>query len=128
MMAERGVVVSHTTITRWVLRHVPGYARRWARYSRAVDPSWRMDETAASFRGDRHYLYRAVDRREKSMDSVWKAVVVIDRRYLNNIVEQNHRPIKRRCASMSGFKSFRTAAVTLAGVELAHRIHKCHFS
>jgi hypothetical protein len=50
------------------------------------------------------------------------------RRYLNNIVEQDHRAIKRRCAAMLGFKSFATAAVTLAGVELAHRIRKRQFS
>ena len=34
---------------------------------------------------------------------------------------------KRRRASMAGFKSFNTAAVTLAGVELAHRIRKRQF-
>jgi transposase-like protein len=184
MMAERGVVVSHTTIMRWVLRwhmlrYVPEYERRWARYSRPVDPSWRMDETAVSVRGGKHYLYRAVDRHGQSVDSVlrgdrsmdaaqaffrnavvsqwspgwpskvnlhgnsashralrllsqedprWRAVVVRDRRYLNNIVEQDHRAIKRRCASMLGFKSFLTATVPLAGVELAHRIHKRQFS
>jgi hypothetical protein len=49
-------------------------------------------------------------------------------RYLNNIVEQDHRAIKRRCASMLSLKSFRTAAVTLAGVELVHRIRKRQFS
>jgi hypothetical protein len=58
----------------------------------------------------------------------WRSVVVRSRRYLNNIVEQDHRAIKRRCASMLTLKSFRTAAVTLAGVELAHRIRKRQFS
>jgi DDE domain len=46
----------------------------------------------------------------------------------NNIVEQDHRAIKRRCAPMLALKSFRTAAVTLARVELAHRIRKRQFS
>src|ERR1700694_5551276 len=49
-------------------------------------------------------------------------------KYLNNIVEQDHRAIKRRCASMKGFKSFTNAAITIAGIELAHRIHKRQFS
>jgi len=44
--------------------------------------------------------------------------------YLNNILEQDHRAIKRRCASMLGYKSFRNVAITLTGIELAHRIHK----
>jgi hypothetical protein len=38
--------------------------------------------------------------------------------------QQDHRAVKRRCAPMMALKSFRTAAVTLAGVELAHRIRK----
>jgi hypothetical protein len=46
------------------------------------------------------------------------------RRYLNHVVEQDHRAIKQRCASMLGLKSFRSAAITFAGIELAHRIRK----
>jgi hypothetical protein len=61
-------------------------------------------------------------------DPKWKSVVVRCCRYLNNIVEQDHRAIKRRCASMLGLKSFRTAAITFAGVELAHRIRKRQYS
>ena len=58
----------------------------------------------------------------------WRSVVIRSRRYLNNIVEQDHRAIKRRCAPMLALKSFRAAAVTLAGVDLAHRIRKRQFS
>jgi transposase-like protein len=36
--------------------------------------------------------------------------------------------IKRRCASMMGFKSFENASIALAGVGLAHRIRKRQFS
>jgi hypothetical protein len=36
--------------------------------------------------------------------------------------------LPRRCVSMGGFKSFRTAAITLAGIKLAHRIRKKQFS
>src|ERR1700676_2827805 len=75
MLAERGVVVSHTTIYRWVQQYVPEFDRRWSRYAKAV-----------------------------------------------------HRAIKGRCAPMLSLKSFRTAAITLAGVELAHRIRKGQFS
>ena len=57
-------------------------------------------------------------------NSRWQSVTVRARRYLNNIVEQDHRAIKRRCRSMLGLKSFRTAAATFSGIELAHRIRK----
>lgn len=45
-------------------------------------------------------------------------------KYLNNIVEQDHRAIKRAVRPMLGFKSFWTAAITLAGIELMHMIRK----
>jgi putative transposase len=44
-------------------------------------------------------------------------------KYLNNIVEQGHRAIKRQTRPMLGFKSF-WSAVTLTGVELMHMIRK----
>jgi putative transposase len=45
-------------------------------------------------------------------------------KYLHNIVEQDHRSIKRQTRPMLGFKSFWSASVTLAGVELMHMIRK----
>jgi putative transposase len=45
-------------------------------------------------------------------------------KYLNNIVEQDYRAIKRVTRPTLGFKSFPSAAATLAGVELMHMIRK----
>ena len=45
-------------------------------------------------------------------------------KYLNNIVEQDHRAVKRLTRPMLGFKSFWSAATTLAGIELLHMIRK----
>ncbi|MDE9484150.1 IS6 family transposase [Xenorhabdus bovienii] len=45
-------------------------------------------------------------------------------KYLNNLVEQAHRNIKRRIRQMRGFKSFRRAQTLLAGIELIHMIRK----
>ena len=44
--------------------------------------------------------------------------------YLNNIVAQDHRVINRLVRPMLGFKSLRSAAATLAGIELMHMIRK----
>src|SRR5580698_6863309 len=49
MMAERGIAVSHTTIMRWVLRYVPEYEVRWARFARSPGSSWRMDSGERSW-------------------------------------------------------------------------------
>src|SRR5215831_4975927 len=178
MMAEREVTVSHTTIMRCVRHYVPEYERRWSRFSKPTQSSWRMDETSVSVRGRWNYLYREVDRNGKSVhsllredrtigsaqeffrqavkvkgspwpekinldgnaashlglrllgeeDSRWRSVTVRARRYLNILIEQDHRAIKQRLRPMLGLKSFHTAAVTFSGIELAHRIRKRQFT
>ncbi len=45
-------------------------------------------------------------------------------KYLNNIIEQDHRFIKRLMRPMLGFKNFISAAATLAGIETANMIRK----
>jgi transposase-like protein len=49
-------------------------------------------------------------------------------KYLNNLIEQDHRNIKSRVAVMLGFKQFKNAVVTIAGIELMHRIRKGQFN
>ncbi|WP_375792033.1 IS6 family transposase [Paraburkholderia atlantica] len=49
-------------------------------------------------------------------------------KYLNNLIEQDHRNIKSRVNAMLGFKNFGNAAVTISGVELMHRIRKGQFN
>ena len=48
-------------------------------------------------------------------------------KYLNNLIEQDHRSVKQQIATMLGFKGFATAAITIAGIELMHRIRKGQF-
>jgi putative transposase len=45
-------------------------------------------------------------------------------KYLNNIIEQDHRAIKRRTRPMLGFKTFRCARILLSGIDLMHMIKK----
>jgi len=45
-------------------------------------------------------------------------------KYFNNIVEQDHRAVKRVTRPMLGFKSFEAAQGTLVGIELMHMIKK----
>lgn len=53
-----------------------------------------------------------------------ETITVRQNKYLNNLIEQEHRNIKRRIRSMLGFKSFRRAQTLLAGIELLHMIRK----
>jgi hypothetical protein len=45
-------------------------------------------------------------------------------KYLNNLVEQDHRAVKRITRPRLGFKSFATAHATLVGIELMHMLKK----
>jgi len=47
---------------------------------------------------------------------------------LNNLIDQDHRGVKQRIAVMLGFKRFKNAAITIAGIELMHRIRKGQFA
>ena len=60
-------------------------------------------------------------------NEVWKDTKLRSSKYLNNMIEQDHRGIKARIGPMLGFKRFRRAKITIAGIELLHRIRKNQF-
>jgi putative transposase len=51
-------------------------------------------------------------------------IEILQVKYLNNIVEQDHRFIKKITKPMMGFKAFHSAKATLDGIETAHMIRK----
>ncbi|MBX9488592.1 IS6 family transposase [Yersinia enterocolitica] len=172
MMAERGVIVDHSTLHRWVIRLVQLLDKTFRRHKCTVVRRWSMDETYIKIKGQWKYLYRAVDTVGQTIDFLLTArrdaaaalrffrkatrhhgepeIVTIDKsganraalttlnankpeeermtirqsKYLNNLIEQNHRNIKRRIRSILGFKSFRRAQTILTGIELIHMIRK----
>jgi DDE superfamily endonuclease len=105
MMAERGVVISHSTILRWVQRYVPEFERRWSRYARGVNSS--LDETAVSVRGGTRYLYRAVDKYGKTFDSL----LCTDRSELSAIRFHAYNPLAGGAFS----RNFADSAAVAAG-------------
>ena len=52
------------------------------------------------------------------------AITIRQVKYLNNVVEQDHRGVKRVTRLMLGFKTFDAAQATLAGIELMHMLRK----
>jgi putative transposase len=56
------------------------------------------------------------------------AIEVCQVRYLNNIMEQDHRAVKRITRPRPGFKSFDAAQCTLAGIELMPMLKKGHLA
>ncbi|WP_267379633.1 IS6 family transposase [Bacillus sp. GM_Baccil_2] len=45
-------------------------------------------------------------------------------KHLNNLIEQDHRHVKRRFAKSAGFQSIRHASRTLKGIETVHALYK----
>ena len=60
----------------------------------------------------------------KDSGEIAKRVLVRSNKYLNNLIEQDHRRVKQRLGPMLGLKSFLTADVVISGIELAEKIKK----
>jgi len=58
------------------------------------------------------------------MFGIFIPILVRQIKYLNNIIEQDHRAVKRITKPMMGFKAFHSAQATLAGIELHHMLKK----
>ena len=54
-------------------------------------------------------------------------IEILQVKYLNNVIEQDHRFIKKLTRPMKGIKSFQSASATLDGIEVAHMIRKRQF-
>jgi putative transposase len=110
---------------------------QWRSLYRAVDATGQTDERAAT-----RFLTKAIRRHgvpEKITidgseadaaairgynEAHATAIIIRQVKYLNNVVEQDHRSVKRVTRPMLGFKSFYAAHYTLAGVELMHMLRK----
>src|SRR5918993_4582569 len=167
MLQDRGVMVDHTTIFRWIQAYAAELEKRIRPQLRLSNGSWRVDETYVKAKGRWTYLYRAVDSRGQTIDFLLSAkrdaeaakrffrkalgqphtvnprTITVDKnaaypkaiaemkrdgelwrrsrlrqvKYLNNIVEQDHRNVKRLIQPGLGFGGLHTARRTLAGYE-----------
>jgi putative transposase len=70
--------------------------------------------------GSNYSAIRLVNRRTHSI----KKIKIRQCKYLNNIVEQDHRNVKRRISICTGFKEFESAQRTLSGIEVVNIIRK----
>jgi putative transposase len=129
------------------LGHQGGATARktFRKHKRPVGRSWRVDETYIKVKGNaaaRRFFEKAIGQNgspetvtiDKSGANLAALNAVNAERetpikvrqikYLNNIVEQDHRAIKCRTRPMLGFKDFNCARVILRGIELMHMIKK----
>ena len=68
MMEERGLFLAHTTIMRWVHQYGPELNERIRKHLKSTNDSWRVDETYIKIKGEKMYLYRAIDSEGHTID------------------------------------------------------------
>ena len=102
LLAERGIHVDHATINRWVIAFAPKLEQAYQKRKRRPGNRVRMDY-------NKEYGTRIKIRQNK---------------YLNNIVESDHRFVKRKMRQTMGFETLRTASNTIAGLELWRMLKK----
>lgn len=73
---------------------------------------------------DKNAAYPVAMDRLKADEAITAETELRQSKYLNNIIEQDHRNIKRITRPMTGFKSFNSARRTLSGIEAMNMITK----
>jgi transposase, IS6 family len=73
---------------------------------------------------DKNAAYPIAIEKLKSEQTLATKIGLRQVKYLNNLIEQDHRNIKRRTKPMLGFKSFNSARRTLSGIEATNMIRK----
>jgi len=116
---KSGQTVDFRLSTRRDVAAAKAFFRKAIRHEGRTPHTITLDGYAAS--------HRAV--REMRTDGLLpKRTKLRSSRYLNNLIEQDHRGIKSRTRPMLGFKNFACAATTIAGIELLRRIRKDQFA
>ncbi|MFM0351594.1 transposase [Paraburkholderia sp. RL17-347-BIC-D] len=109
MMAERRTSVDHSTVHRWVLKLLPVLEKAFRRRKRTVT----IDKSGANLTA-----LEAINADRETPIKTHQS------RHLNNLVELDHRAIKRRTGPMLGFKTFRCVRILPGGIEVMHMIAK----
>src|SRR4051812_4922311 len=73
---------------------------------------------------DKNPAYPTAVQQLKDEKAMNQETFLRQQKYLNNIIEQDHRFIKKVIKPMLSFKSFETAEHTIAGIEVMHMIRK----
>ncbi|NRB42050.1 MAG: IS6 family transposase [Pseudomonadales bacterium] len=94
LLKERGVVVDHATIHRWVLEYYPQLEAVFRARKKPFSGSWRMDETYIKVKGKWQYLYRAVDKYGATIDFMLseKRDEPAARAFFNKAIDQHGLP------------------------------------
>ena len=116
-IAERGIGVDHSTVNRWVVKYAPMLAAL-----RFLRQAIRNNGTPVKINRDKSGANTAAI--EAYNQECGSTIEIRQCKYLNNIVEQDHRRVKQKTRAALGFKALYSAHATLQGVELIQMIRK----
>lgn len=68
LLAQRGIVVTYETVRQWCLKFGQTYANELRRRRPCCGDKWHMDEVVLTIRGQKHFLWRAVDQEGNVLD------------------------------------------------------------
>ncbi len=110
-MKERGVSIDHSTLNRWVIKYAKELEATFSKKFR----KYGANEAALLSINIFLFLLR-----------IWltHSIEIRQNKYLNNLIEQDHRNIKRLTRPMLGFKAWDSMKFTIAGYELVNMIKK----
>jgi len=98
MMSERGVIVDHTTLYRWVQQYAPELKKRVEWYQNKYCNRWYLDETYVKVKGKWKYLYRAIDEHGRTLDFYLshRRNAKLAKRFLGKLLKLNRdwQPVK----------------------------------
>lgn len=106
----------------FLLRARRDKAAAQAHFEKAIDQNGEPETVTIDKSGSNLAALQAINAKRET------PIRVRQKKYLNNIVEQDHRAIKRRTRPMMGFKSFHCARIILGGIETMHMIRKGQMS
>ncbi len=114
MMAERGILLAHTTILRWVQRYVPEFEKRWSRTRgrSATRGAWMRRNQG---HGQWVYLYRAVDKAGRTVDFLLskRRDIAAAKRFFSRATRQHGVP---RVITLDGYAASHRAVAKLKEV------------
>ncbi|MBV1880080.1 MAG: IS6 family transposase, partial [Pseudomonadales bacterium] len=115
MMAERGIILDHSTLNRWVVHYSPLLEKDFHKKKKRPGDRWRMDETYVKIKGQWRYFYRAVDKQGNTIDFLLtakrdkKAAL----RFFTKAIGRNGKPglinIDKSGANKAGINCFNSA-------------------
>jgi transposase-like protein len=112
ILLERGVIVTYEAIRKWCRKFGQRYANQLRRRCPRLGDKWYMDEVFLTFKGEHHYLWRAVDQDGNVLD------ILVQRRRDKHAAKKFFRKLLK---CLTGYALETSAQRQVLALDLLHR-------